>query len=145
MGDSTTSILSALVGGGIAGVFCLMWSRWISSARNGASEAVLLRQNGLAILASHLCFLGGFLIGLSLCVFGCFEGNDWGGLALGIGAGCIAPVFILPLCALAGRRSTKEAFVAYAISIRVPAPVLYAVLICGSSALFWSLTSTPCR
>lgn len=137
-------IVSAAVGGTLAGAFCVFWSRWAAEIGTPVREAPLLRQNRLALFASHLASLSGLLIGVSLCVFGCYQGHDWGGLALGVGFGCVAPVLILPLCAFAGRRSVRGAFAAYALSMRTPLPALHAMLIAGSAALFWALAATPC-
>ena len=52
-----------------------------------------------------------------------------------------APLIVLPIVATSLRKSVKECLVAYAIDQRMPASVIYGVLILGVPLVIFSLVS----
>ena len=135
-------VVSGLVGGVVAMLLCGAWGRWVPDVCNRKSASVLLRQNRAAIWTVNALFFAG--IGLALWFYntGYFPRTDWRGLGFGFGIGCVSVFLVLPLFALAGGRSPKEAFVAYAIAQKAPMVVLYALLVLGVGGLVASIAST---
>ena len=135
-------VVSGLVGGVLAMLLCGAWSRWVPDVCNRKSASVLLRQNRAAIWTVNGLFFAGIGLALWLYNIGYFSRTDWRGLGFGVGIGCASVFLVLPLFALAGGRSPKEAFVAYAISQKAPIVVLYAILVVGVGGLVASIAST---
>jgi hypothetical protein len=134
-------IVSGLLGGILAILVCSAWARWVPRVCNHKRAETLLRQNRAAIWTVNACFFAGIFLALWLYHTERLARTDWRGLGLGFGIGCAAVFVVLPLFALAGGRSPKEAFVAYAIAQKAPIIVLYGLLVVGVSGLVASVAS----
>jgi hypothetical protein len=140
--DDIRPILSGLIGGVIAIALGCALSRWMPKSFQGKSADQLLRENRFAIKMANILSLIGIFGALALYQWGDFARNDWRPLALGFGFAFSVPFVSLPLSALVTKRHTSEAFVAYALSKKVPVPVLFTLLSLGIPLLFlavWSL------
>ncbi|WP_377154432.1 hypothetical protein ACFJIX_20760 [Roseateles sp. UC29_93] len=127
--ETLRPVISGVLGGAAAMVFCAAVARWVPTVSNGKNAATLVRENRVAILVCNAIIFSGLLVGIGLYQTGIFAHNDWRGLALSVGGGSALGLLTLPLQALAARRNPREAYVAYAISQRTPIVVLYAILI----------------
>jgi hypothetical protein len=132
--ESVRPVVSGVVGGLLAILFCHALSRWVPQVCNGKSAATLLRQYRVAIwLANGLFFLG-LLAGIGVYWLGFFPNDDWRGLALGAGGGSIAALAVIAALTLVTGGSPKEAYVAYAISQKTPVALVYGILmLCAAS------------
>lgn len=126
--DLIRPVFSGLVGGVLAVFFCYALSRWVPQVCNGKSAETLIRENRAAIWIANALFLGGLLAGIAIYQLGFLPNDDWRGLALGAGGGSLAALLVLPLLALMMGRSPKEAYVAYAISLKTPVALVYGIL-----------------
>ena len=132
--ESIRPLFSGLAGGVLAVLFCLALSRWIPQVCNGKSAEALVRENRTAIWLANASFLGGLVAGIAIYQLGLLPSSDWRGIALGAGGGSIVALAVLALLAAASGRSSKEALVAYAISQKTPAALLYGALaVCVAS------------
>ena len=139
--ESWGPAVSGVIGGTLATWLCASWARWVPTVCNRKQSETLVRQNRAAIWTSNFAFFGGVVAGILAYTEGYFPDNDWRGLGLGAGFGFAAPLLILPLFAVLGRRDPREAFVAFAISQRSPMIALYGLLIAGAAAFCWALIS----
>lgn len=134
-------MISGVLGGLFAMIFCRALAGWIPQICNGKSAETILRENRVLILVANALFFCGILIGFALSQFGLLSDADWRAVALGLGGGSAAALISLPLLATIRGSSPKEAFVAFAISQNVPPILLYSVLIL-LSAWFAAAIST---
>lgn len=134
--NSIRPVISGIVGGLIAIVFCRALARWVPDVCNGKSAETLTRQNRYGIWLANAFFLGGILIGIAIYQLGFLPNSDWRGLALGAGAGSICALIVLPVMALMMGHSPKEAYVAFAVSQQTPIVIVYGVLVLCVAAFF---------
>ncbi len=140
--ESWGPAISGVIGGTLATWLCAAWSKWVPTICNRKPSETLLRQNRAAIWVSNIAFFSGIFAAIFAYTEGYFPDNDWRGFGLGAGFGFSAPLVILPLFAIAGRRDPREAFVAFAISQKSPMIALYGLLIAGAALFCWALIST---
>jgi hypothetical protein len=119
---------SELFSASLAIFFCNALSRWVPQVCNGKSADTLTRENRVAIWMANSFFLSGILAGIAIYSLGFLPNDDWRGLAVGTGGGSIAALTVLPVFAIASRRSVKEAYVAYAISQKTPLILVFGIL-----------------
>jgi len=139
--EALRPIASGLLGAGISIWFGRAWSRWVPTECARKSAATLKQENRVGIIVANVLFLAGLFGAVLLYQPGYFERNDWRPLGLGFGVATTAP--LLWLCAYAsftGRRA-KEVYVAYSISEKTPAIVLYGIMSAGVVCLFAALAS----
>jgi hypothetical protein len=122
-------VISGLVGGLIAILFCRALARWVPEVCNGKKAETLISENRLGIWLANIFFFGGILAGIAIYQFGFLPNNDWRGFALGIGGGSICALIALLLMAMAAGRSPIEAYVAFAVSQQSPIAILYGGLV----------------
>ena len=127
--ESTRPMISGLLGGLAAILFCAALARWVPRIFNGNNAETLIKQNRIGILIANLLLFLGVLLGIGTYMFGFFSNDDWRGLALGAGGGSIAALSALPLIALVMGHRPKEAYVAFAISQKTPVSLLYGLLV----------------
>jgi hypothetical protein len=128
-------IASGVAGAILAGWVCAALARWVPAVCNGKDAKTLRRENRTAIYLSNGCFLAGLLAAVLVYKSGIATVHDWRPLAVGFGAGAVAPVAILPASAALAGREPREALVAYAVSQMMPPALLYAVFALGSACL----------
>ena len=138
---SLRPVLSGVVGGILAAIFCKLLARWVPQICNGKRADTLIRENRVAILVANLTFLSGLLVGIGIYKVGIMPSSDWRGLALGVGGGCMLGLVVLPLQSLAAKRSPKEAYVAYAISQGAPVLLVYGILVFCMAAFTMAIVS----
>lgn len=129
--ESIRPILSGLLGGILAILFCNALSRWVPQICNGKSAETLIRENRVAIWLANALLFAGLLASIAIYQVGFLLNDDWRGGGLGAGGGCIVALAMLPVVALVTGHSPKEAYVAYAISQRTPITLLYGILVLG--------------
>jgi hypothetical protein len=139
--ESIRPILSGLLGGLLAAVFCAALARWVPRVRNGKGAATLIRENRIAILLANTLLFGGLVGALALIQTGVLMRNDWRSLGLGLGGGCVAALAVLPVAALLTGRRASETCVAYAIAQKTPMALLYGLLVLGAGAFATAATS----
>jgi len=127
--ESTRPVISGVVGGLLAAIFCRALARWVPEICNGKSSAMLLSENHVPIWIANSLFFSGILVGFALVQLRVLSDTDWRVIALGLGGGGIAALASLTLFALVRGGSAKEAYVAYAISQKCPAILLYGILV----------------
>src|SRR5688572_10318895 len=128
-------LMSGIVGGILAVLVCRAWARWVPDVCGRKDASTLLHQNRVAIWVVNGLFFAGVLIALAMYQTGYLSRTDWRGLGVAFGVGSASVFVVLPLFALAGSRSPKEAFVAYAIAQKTPTSVLYCALAAGVAGL----------
>jgi hypothetical protein len=128
-------ILSGLVGGLVATIVCAAWSKWLPRGMNGKTADILLRQHRTPVRFANVAFLAGICIALYMYGWGGYMSSDWRPIALGAGISLTAPLVILPLVAWSRRSSAGEAYIAFALSQRMPTFVLYPLLVVGVALL----------
>ena len=127
-------VLSGLIGGILAIIFCGALSRWVPRICDDKSATTLIRQNRIAIWVANTLFFGGLVAGIAVYQLGFLPSTDWRGLALGSGGGSLAALAVLPLQAILKGHSPKEAYVAYAIAQKTPIVLVYGILVlCATS------------
>lgn len=134
--DYLPSIMSGLLGGLLAIIFCRSLSQWVPRYFRGASTGTLVEKYRSAIRCANIAFFGGWIGGIGIYRFELLPSDDWRGLAIGSGLGAISAVIALHVASRLYCKSPKEIFVAYAVSQSLPPPVIYGVfvLLSGASA-----------
>lgn len=127
-------ILSGLLGGLLAIIFCRSLSRWIPRYFRGADTERLVEKYRVAIRTANLCFFGGWLGGIAAYHFELLPSDDWRGLAIGSGLGSLSAAIALHASSRLYRKSSKETFVAYAVSQSLPPTVIYGIFVLLSIA-----------
>jgi hypothetical protein len=128
-------ILSGLIGGLVAAVVCVAWSRWLPRGLNGKTAEELLMQHRATVRFANAAFVAGICIALYMYGWGGYRSNDWRPIAFGAGISLTTPLGILPLVAWMRRNSALEAYVAFALNQRMPVLVLYPLLVVGVALL----------
>lgn len=134
--------ISGLAGGLIATLLGVYWARRAPRTIRGKSREWLADTYRLSIFWANGALMTGILGSLALYVFGLFADNQWEPLGLGFGGGCVGALIALTLVPLLTRGSPRDAFSAYAISQKTPAPILYSILAFGAvlfSLAGWSV------
>jgi len=135
-------IISGLVGGLVAIGLAKSWERWVPKASGDKPAAYLLdTYRGAIRIANGLLACGG-VAALSLYWLGWFDEHQWQPLGLGFGGGSTAALLALAVLPLVWGGAPRDAFVAYAISQRAPAWLLYffmTALAASFPAAVWSL------
>ncbi|MBD8529008.1 MULTISPECIES: hypothetical protein [unclassified Massilia] len=137
-------ILSGLIGGLVALGLTKLWARWIPTASGDKPAAWLLASYRGTLRIANLVLAAGLIgAGASYRIAG-FANNDWRPLALGVGGGCTVALLVLALHPRLRHGNARDAFVAFAISSRTPASLLYGVMGCLTAllplALFYFVT-----
>jgi hypothetical protein len=135
-------IISGLLGGLVATVLCAAWARWLPRGMNGKSSEVLALQHRTGIWLANAAFFSGICLALYLYGWAGYASNDWRPIALGIGVAFSAPLVILPLVAWSRRCSPAEAYVAFALSQKMPVFLLYPLLALGIPLLGVAVAKT---
>jgi len=126
--ESVRPVISGLIGGAIAIAFCRTISRWTPREYAGKRAESLVRQHRPAIWLANACLFSGLLAGIAIYQGGLLADDDWRGIAIGAGGGCCTALLVLPAIALLRGRRVRDAYVAYAMAQRTPAPLLYGAL-----------------
>ncbi|MGH8045219.1 MAG: hypothetical protein ACREOX_11450, partial [Stenotrophomonas sp.] len=117
----------------ITGTFQAL-SRWAPNVCGSKCRETLLRENRGAILTENLLLLGGLVAAISIYQTGALPNQDWRGMALGTGGGCVMALAWLAVAAAVSGRQPKEAYVAYAVYCNLPTVVVYSLILCCVSA-----------
>lgn len=127
--ESIRPLLSGLAGGKIAIFVCRAIARWVPEVCNGKGADALIQENRVGIWFANTFFFVGILVAIAIYQMGFLANDDWRGGALGVGAGSLIALILLPLPTLWRGNSPKEAYVAYAISQKTPIVLLYGIFV----------------
>ena len=139
--DDIRPIVSGLVGVAIA--------IWLGRAMNSRMRARLGANRVDALLASHRVtvriangmFAAGILGALAMHRVIGFSDNDWRPLALGGGFALSAPLLVMVGSAILAGEDPRESVLAYAVSQKIPVPLINAAAVVGLAVFLAAATS----
>ena len=140
--DTIRPIISGSIGGVIAIFLYNKWSKDLPKSFNNKSRSQLIRENKGIIRTANILFILSIAAAFLVYKFGIINRNDWRGFALFVGFGCFSPLICMYLFYITrGSKRVGEAFVAYSISQRTPAKLLFIIMLLGSIAFFAAIGS----
>jgi hypothetical protein len=128
-------VISGALGGVAAALFCSVWAKWVPEAVGRKSRAWLAHTYRRAIAAADSVLVLGICSSPALYWFAGSGDQDWRAPCLGIGGSCVAALLLLAAMPLLTGGSPRDAYVGYAVSRRMPIPVLFGIHVTGA-ALF---------
>lgn len=139
--ESIRPVLSGVIGGVIATWLTSRWARNLPDDYNFKSRDTLLRQHRPAIWTANVLFFAGLCFGVALYRIGGYANTDWRPLLFGFGLASVLPLLALALVSVASGRSTKEAYVAFALGQGSPLWATYGILGAGVVAFAFAIAS----
>lgn len=134
-------VLSGLAGGLIAIWLGTALGRWIPEVCNQKRTEILVIEYRYAIWCANILLVLGLIATMALFSLQVIRSDDWRALGIGIGGGSFAALISLAIFGISKGSPLKEAYVAYAVSQKVPLFLIYGILTICVAGFFVAVSS----
>ena len=139
--DAIRPVISGVIGGIIATWLTSRWARTLPTSYNSKSRKTLAKQHRPAIWVANILFFAGLCFGVALYRIGGFADTDYRPMLWGFGLASVLPLLALAAVSLVCGRSTKEAYIAFALGQGSPLWATYGILGAGVVAFAFAVAS----
>ena len=126
-------LISGTIGGILAALLSVYWSKSLPRSYNGKSDKQLIKENKFKVWVANILFIGCLIGGVAVYQLDYFNNHDWRGFGLFFGLAFFLPFFWLYLSSWSqGASKIGEAFMAFALTEKMPLNLLYALMVAGT-------------